>query len=368
MWCAIAGTVVVAAGSTAAFQRLMGGRLLTADERMCGALIVSGLLAVVLTAFQPQVSYLVVWPVAGSAMVWLVRSSVDSPALRELLTFVQAIPAALVVAPLVYLVMVALPPAAWGAGAVLVSIVTTLIAPSFDTPGGAREYVWRPFTLALVVGFVACALPAMFGSFDAERPRKNHLFYALDAVRGEAIWGSADAAVDEWTRARLGDAPKRQALPSFILGSTRTYLVAKAPIENLAGPSLRLSKQVNQGSHRLIEVELTAPAGAASLALTINPDAKVVACSLLGQRVAVSPSAPFLLRYANPPPGPVVVTIEVAMDGPLELLAVSETAGLPGDLPPRPPTVVPSMSRGSDQTLVLRRLALPGDNTSTLNP
>jgi hypothetical protein len=368
MWCATAGTVVAAAGSTAAFQRLMEGRLLTADERMGGALIVSGLLAVLATAWQPQVSYLVVWPLAGSALVWLVRSSVDSPALRELLTFIQAIPAALVMAPLVYLVMVALPPAQWGAGAVLVGIVTTLIAPSFDTPGGAREYAWKPLALASVVGFVACALPAMFGSFDAERPRQNHLFYALDADRGEAIWGSADATVDDWTRARLGAAPQRQALPSFILGSKRTYLVAKAPVERLEGPSLRLSKQVNQGSHRLIEVELTAPTGAASLALFVKPDAKIVACSLLGQRVTVSPSAPLLLRYANPPPGPIVVTFEATMDVPLELLAVSETTGLPGDLPPRPPTVVPSMSRGSDQTLVLRRLALPGGNTSTLNP
>lgn len=368
MWCAIAGTVVAAAGFTAAFQRLMGGRLLTADERMGGALIVPALLAVLATAWQPQVSYLIVWPLAGSALVWLVRSSVDSPALRELLTLIQAIPVALVIAPLVYLVMVALPPAQWGAGAVLVGIVATLIAPSFDTSGGAREYAWQPLAFASVVGFFACALPAMFGSFDAERPRQNHLFYALDPVRGEAIWGSADAAVDDWTRARLGDAPQRQALPSFILGSRRTYLVAKASVEKLEGPSLRLIKQVKQGSHRLIEVELTAPAGAASLALSVNPDAKVVASSLLGQRVTVSPSAPLMLRYANPPPGPIVVTIEAAMDVPLELLAVSETNGLPGDLLPRPPTVVPSMLRGSDQTLVLRRLALPGDNTSTLNP
>lgn len=368
MWCAIAGTVVAAAGSTAALQRLMGGGLLTADERMGGALIVSGLLAIVVTVWQPQASYLVGWPLAGSALVWLVRSRVDSPALRELLTFVQAIPAALVVAPLVYLVMVALPPAAWGAGAVLVGIVTTLIAPSFDTPDGrARAYAWRPLALASVAGFVACTLPAMFGSFDAERPRQNHLFYALDAARGEAVWGSADAAVDDWTRVRLGDAPGRQALPSFILGSRRTYLVAKAPVEKLEGPSLRVIKQVRQGSHRLVEVELTAPAGAASIALSANSDAKVVACSLLGQRVAVSPSAPLLLRYASPPPGPIVVTIESAMDAPLELLAVSETNGLPGDLPPRPPTVIPSMSRGSDQTLVLRRLALPGDITSTQN-
>lgn len=368
MWCAIAGTVVAAAASTAALQRLVEGRLLTADERMGGALVVPALLAVLTTVWQPQVSYLVVWPLAGSALVWLVRSSVANPALRELLTLVQAIPAALVMTPLVYLVMVALPPIQWGAGAVLVGIVTTLIAPSFDKSDGARAYAWEPLALASVAGFVACTLPAMFGSFDAERPRQNHLFYALDAARGEAIWGSADAAVDDWTKARLGEAPGRQPLPSFILGSRRTYLVAKAPVEKLEGPSLRVIKQVRQGSHRLVEVELTAPTGAASIALSANSDAKVVACSLLGQRVTVSPSAPLLLRYASPPPGPIVVTIEAAMDAPLELLAVSETNGLPGDLPPRPPTVVPSMSRGSDQTLVLRRLALPGDITSTQNP
>ena len=235
MWCAITGTVVVAAGATAAFQRLMGRRI-TTDERMGGAVMVAALLAVLAMVWQPQVSYLVVWPLVGAALVWLVRSRVDSPALRDLLIFTQAIPVALVVAPLVYLVMVALPPAQWGAGAVLVGIVTTLIAPSFDTPGNVREYAWRPLALASAVGFVACALPALFGSFDAERPRQNHLFYALDAELGEAIWGSADATVDEWTRARLGDTPQQQALPAFILGSTRKYLVAKAPVENSRGP------------------------------------------------------------------------------------------------------------------------------------
>ena len=39
MWCAITGTVVVAAGATAAFQRLMGRRI-TTDERMGGAVMV----------------------------------------------------------------------------------------------------------------------------------------------------------------------------------------------------------------------------------------------------------------------------------------------------------------------------------------
>ena len=156
MWCAITGTVVVAAGATAAFQRLMGRRI-TTDERMGGAVMVAALLAVLAMVWQPQVSYLVVWPLVGAALVWLVRSRVDSPALRDLLIFTQAIPVALVVAPLVYLVMVALPPAQWGAGAVLVGIVTTLIAPSFDTPGNVREYAWRPLALASAVGFVARA-------------------------------------------------------------------------------------------------------------------------------------------------------------------------------------------------------------------
>lgn len=368
MWCAIAGTVVAAAGSTAALQRTLGGGLLTADERMGGALIVSALLAVLTMAWQPQVSYLVVWPLAGSALVWLVRSNVNSAALRDLLTFVQAIPAALVMAPLVYLIMVALPPPLWGAGAVLVGIVTTLMAPSFDTPSDARGYAWKRLALVCVTGFVACALPALFGSFDAERPRQNHLFYALDAERREAIWGSADTVVDEWTKSRLGTAPQQQTLPEIILSSTRKYLVAKAPVENLEGPSLRLRRQEKNSSHRLIEVELSAPAGTESLALFANPDAKIIACTLHGQRVTVPPSAPLLLRYASPPPGPIVVTIETANDDPFELLAVSEAAGLPGDLPPRPTTVIPSMLRGSDQTLVLRRLAVPGSNTPARNP
>ena len=365
MWCAITGTVVVAAGATAAFQRLMGRRI-TTDERMGGAVMVAALLAVLAMVWQPQVSYLVVWPLVGAALVWLVRSS-RQPALRDLLIFTQAIPVALVVAPLVYLVMVALPPAQWGAGAVLVGIVTTLIAPSFDTPGNVREYAWRPLALASAVGFVACALPALFGSFDAERPRQNHFFYALDAELGEAIWGSADATVDEWTRARLGDTPQQQALPAFILGSTRKYLVAKAPVEKLEGPSLRLSSQEKKGSNRLIEVELTAPAGTESLALFVKPDANIVACSLHGQRVTVPPSAPLLLRYTNPPPGPIIVTIEAAIDAPSSSLQCPKRRDCRGP-PPRPPAVVPSMLRGSDRTLVLRRLALPGGNTSALNP
>ena len=77
MWCAITGTVVVAAGATAAFQRLMGRRI-TTDERMGGA-VMAALLAVLAMVWQPQVSYLVVWPLVGAALVWLVRSRVDSP-------------------------------------------------------------------------------------------------------------------------------------------------------------------------------------------------------------------------------------------------------------------------------------------------
>ena len=235
MWCAITGTVVVAAGATAAFQRLMGET--DHDRRTHGRRCDGGRAAGRLGNGMAATGELSGRMAAGRSGVGVARS-VESrqPALRDLLIFTQAIPVALVVAPLVYLVMVALPPAQWGAGAVLVGIVTTLIAPSFDTPGNVREYAWRPLALASAVGFVACALPALFGSFDAERPRQNHLFYALDAELGEAIWGSADATVDEWTRARLGDTPQQQALPAFILGSTRKYLVAKAPVENSRGP------------------------------------------------------------------------------------------------------------------------------------
>ena len=235
MWCAITGTVVVAAGATAAFQRLMGRRI-TTDERMGGAVMVAALLAVLAMVWQPQVSYLVVWPLVGAALVWLVRSRVDSPALRDLLIFTQAIPVALVVAPLVYLVMVALPPAQWGAGAVLVGIVTTLIAPSFDTPGNVREYAWRPSRLRRQSDLSRARSPPCLGRSMLNARDRTISFMPLDAELGEAIWGSADATVDEWTRARLGDTPQQQALPAFILGSTRKYLVAKAPVENSRGP------------------------------------------------------------------------------------------------------------------------------------
>ena len=92
---------------------------------------------------------------------------------------------------------------------------------------------------------------------------------------------------------------------------------------------MRLSSQEKKGSNRLIEVELTAPAGTESLALFVKPDANIVACSLHGQRVTVPPSAPLLLRYTNPPPGPIIVTIEAAIDAPSSSL-VSEATGLPG--------------------------------------
>ncbi|MFI6925816.1 hypothetical protein ACIBIZ_38155 [Nonomuraea spiralis] len=52
--------------------------------------------------------------------------------------------------------------------------------------------------LLLTAGLVAAGL--VMDDFDADRPRRTHLAYVMDAATRTAHWGSADADPAQWTK------------------------------------------------------------------------------------------------------------------------------------------------------------------------
>ena len=327
MWCAITGTVVVAAGATAAFQRLMET---DHDRRTHGRRCDGGRAAGRLGNGMAATGELSGRMAAGRSGVGVARS-VESrqPALRDLLIFTQAIPVALVVAPLVYLVMVALPPAQWGAGAVLVGIVTTLIAPSFDTPGNVREYAWRPLALASAVGFVACALPPCLG-----RSMLNARDRTISFMPSTRNWEKRSGALP------MQRSTNGQGLDSVILLSSKRFRHS-----SWAAPESTLSpRRPSKTRGALVEAEQPGEEGQQSphRSRTDCPGRYRVACAVRQTRCEYRRlQSAWSARHCSALRAtPAAVHESTARTDhrhhrsrdrrPLELLAVSEATGLPG--------------------------------------
>jgi hypothetical protein len=150
---------------------------------------------------------------------------------RSALLLACAVPGVLILAPLTYLMFVSLGMALIAPTLALAALLLTLVLPPLHLLSGRGRWALPAAAAAACVGFMAAGVLTF--SFDREHPRPGHVFYALNADEGRAVWASIDREPDEFTSQFLTDDHERGGLSEFIMTTYQGFMKKPAPVSAL---------------------------------------------------------------------------------------------------------------------------------------
>jgi hypothetical protein len=244
-----------------------------------------------------------------------------------------------------------------------VVIILGLLLPQIHIIQGRGRWV-LPLA-AMAVALAAFVVAAAHGGHNADHPRGDSVFYALNADTGKAAWASRDGAPDAWTS---------QVLAGASLGSLADYgpfharyLRREAPPIAAVPPSATVLEDTIEDGVRTLRLLIRSAPGSRAVWIGV-PDVVVLRGSvngkLLPESFALRKKKEWQLRYTAPPPEGVELTLSVRAAGELLLVVTDVADGLPEvggtALRPRPADLMPSPSVLFDSsTLVTRTLRVP---------
>ena len=344
-----------------------------------GALLPWPVLSVLSAVLAPGISFLFTWPpllaLAGLAAPLLLtaapRGSGASHARAALLLLCGTAAIALF-APSVYLLHLALTVGGAAATAAFVVLGVGLLAGHVSLVGtedGGRRRAprWASVGLALAaLGLFAAG--ELLSGFDAEHPRPDTVFYALDGDSGRTRWATLDDETDAYTSRFVEPDAEEGSLGDF-LPFGPPGLLDEAPPLPLAAPNVEVIENETRGDARTLRVRVSSPRGAENLSLWLEsddpekPDAPVVSAEVDGEPVeeAENPGwGRWALEYHGLPEDGIELMLELKPEAPVRLRVVDHSAGLP-DAPgvdeARPPDTMPdndlpTTTRFADATFV----------------
>ncbi len=321
----------------------LAGRRAGAHNIAVGALVPWLVLCVLSTAFMPRASYVFTWPIllaliglAASFVLPDARSGSKASYVRTAILVLFGAAAIALLAPLIYLLYLALTVSLAAVTAVFVVLGVGLLAGPVALVGGegARAPVWASLGLAFAAAglFVAGGL---LSGFDADHPRPDSILYALDADSGEAVWATLDDETDNYTSRFVGPNAERGRLEDF-LPSGPPGLLEEAPAVSLAAPAVEVLGDDTSEDTRTLRLRISSPRGAENLSLWLESDTPVLSTAVDGQPVGetakLGSRGQWSVEFHNLPEDGVELTLEVRAGAPLQLRAVDYSDGLP-DVP-----------------------------------
>jgi len=199
---------------------------------------------------------------------------------------------------------------------------------------------------------------------SVDHPRFDHIFYALDADTGKAIWGSADQKTDEWTAQFFSSGAESADLAGYFPWRRGSFLKGDAPILPLAGPSVTVIDDRTEEGHRALRLRVISPRQAEILAVYWKWELELNGLAVNGKRVAVESfesaerSAGYRgVSYFGLPKDGIELKLEIKSAGPVELKIEDRSSGLPPtQRRERPDYIVASPLPYSDCTVVTRSM------------
>ena len=333
------------------------GRRLEATYLAVAALGWLGVLAALYAIASPTLSFLLTWPALVGALALAVFLGLPGGGSWR----AWARGAALLVASLVALGF--LTPGLYNATLdgfeespadkfpALVALLG-LLAPQLALVARILRRRWLPAAATLLVALIGVGLLLAGNAasgYDAERPRPDTLFYALNADTGEAKWATLDPEPDEWTKRFLGRDPEERTLEEFVSGGGSTRILTNsAPVAPLKPPELELLGQETNGTTRTLRLHLSSPREAWRASILPGPGVEILAVGANGKPPQKVGDEAF--AYTSLPPRGVDLAVKMRAEGPVRFTVFDKTNRLPRipgvTLPKRPETVMPAPLAG----------------------
>ncbi|MFI6789781.1 hypothetical protein ACIBG4_20890 [Nonomuraea sp. NPDC050383] len=235
-----------------------------------GALIWLAGLGVLCAQVAPGASFLFALPALMGALGWLAAVLLRAPAwARTVVAMLGPVTAAMLLPSLAGDVFDGMGLALGGVGALVLALFGLVVVPIAELflPDPAVRpkrgaVLATPLTaLLLAAGLVAAGLVG--DGFDADRPRRTHLAYVMDADTRTAHWVSADADPAPWTRRYVSGHDTSALPPGYARG---TLWTGRAPAIAAEGP--RADVLAYRGD--TLKLRVTAGKGTRSVTLRLD--------------------------------------------------------------------------------------------------
>jgi hypothetical protein len=282
--------------------------------------------------FVPGASFLLTWPLIAAllAQAWLLRRPGAGAGRRLVLLTLAAVPAVLIVAPIVHLVYTALTPSFMAATLVVLGLLLGLSTPLLFLL--TRPFALPALPLALAIGLLGCG--AATAGFDRDHPAPNSLFYFKEGSSGQAWWVSTDRAPDAWTRRVLADQPLWQTLPELYGPASRRVWTGKAPDLGLPSPTIEVLEDRVEADARHVRVQIKSQRQASSIVVSVD-GATVEAATVAGHAYLDKPAPNWWVSVFGVAEPGVTVALTLKAGTPFQLRVKDVTYGLPkAGLPP----------------------------------
>ncbi|HEY0078082.1 MAG TPA: M20/M25/M40 family metallo-hydrolase [Pyrinomonadaceae bacterium] len=360
----LAAFIALTLSFTSALYLLFGKRV-SALSLLAGASVWWALALLLTTLFVPGASYLFTWTLLAALVALLVvilsGGTQASTGRRIAALFIGAIPAVVLFSPLIETLFVGLTVGSSALVMLVVALVLALVIPQLKLVGGANGWLLPLASLVVCVAFLVAA--ALTSRFDASRPRRDNLFYALEADAGRAFWASTSLRADDWTSQFFSAKTEPALMPAFFPHRQWRFLTSEAPMTALAAPQVELLSDERNETGRTLRLRAGSPRRAQVLSLYVEGDAEARGTTVNGKALGDEGAAArreaggvWALRFYAPPPEGIELTLTTKSQQPVRIKAVDQSYELPtlpgSPIRPRPDSAMASPHPLSDSTLV----------------
>nr|QEO74514.1 acetylornithine deacetylase [uncultured bacterium] len=367
------GFVAISAAVFAAVFALLR-RKVRVENLTAGAAFAWLLLLWATSLMLPGASYLFAWPLAFSLLALAWRFNAESPAsspasaLKSVgASALGALPAIVLVVPVIYLLFIALTIRMAAVAVVVLVLLLGLLVPQFHLLTRRKSWL-LPYVL-VSVGAIFLGIGVAASGFNRDQPKQNDIFYGMDADTGKAVWGSTDPRPDAWSAQFFGRTPERGTLEAYFPGLPRPFMKQDAPATDAPAPEVRVLEDNSRDGVRLLRLKIVSPRQAPLMSVYADAQTEVQRVAINGRQLAAAPTQavagrqePWVLRYYGLPSEGIEVTLELKSSAPLKLRVVDQSYGLPavGASPAtaRPEGMMPAALPYSDSMLVSKSFAL----------
>ena len=302
-------------------------------------------------------SFLFLWPLAPllltfGILFWQRIQNTSSPLYFGLILLGTA-PGILMFAPLIKALFIGLTPQLVGVPMALLAMLLGLLAPLIDV---LTNRLALP-RLALATGILFLVIGSITAGFDAEHPRPNNLFYAMDGSTGNGFWLSQDKYLDEWTRTFSPGNPERRRIPEIFGGGSSDFWAAPAPVFALLAPAIRVLEDSIADNSRKINIQVQSLRQAPRLSLSVEKTG-VISSKVEGRFFSQAFRPEWRLKGFGIPAEGLNIELNVQAGSPFKIRIIDMSYELPPTSSlPRPSNMIAQPFGMSDTTVVARTFA-----------
>jgi hypothetical protein len=301
------------------------------ENLVMGAALWWVVLMVGVSFFLPGASFIFHWSLLFSfiGLGWMFlapESKKKSNIVNSLILSVCALPAILLMAPLIYQIFVGMT-LNWSVLVVaLLVLLLGLLLPHLRLI--AAPFKWALPAASAAAAIVLLVAGVLSNAAIAEQP-SSRIVYALNADTGKAVWASDLSQRDQRTGQFFNGAEQKGTLADFAYKRTSAqYSLAEAPVLPLAAPEMSVLEDKSADGVRTLRLQLKSAREAGTLFLYLDSNAQVVDAWVNKMPIEDHPDQWGMYIEGIPREG-VEFKLQVKTSEPLKFRLVDQSYGLP---------------------------------------